>query len=252
VSEMKLAFYSLTSCEGCLTTLITNLGSHLETLWNIFDIDYFKLVREPVGGSKIPKADIAFVEGAVVTNHDRERLIEIRKNSSFVVALGTCATTGNIAYNASRDLDLSENKLKDTEINKAEPLSSVITVDFELSGCPVDAEEFTMALLRLINNIEPIQPDYSVCYECKQKGNECILEKKKVCLGPLAMGGCGAACPSVGSPCYSCRGLALEADLPAYLLTLDKKGISKEKAIMMLKTFTGKKTKELLSSEKQY
>ncbi|MEM4721106.1 MAG: hypothetical protein QXT73_03480, partial [Candidatus Methanomethylicaceae archaeon] len=69
---MKLAFYSLTSCEGCLTTLITKLGPDIEGLWNNFDIDYFKLVREPVGGSKFPKADIAFVEGAVVTNLDRE------------------------------------------------------------------------------------------------------------------------------------------------------------------------------------
>jgi len=58
---MKLAFYSPTSCEGCLTTLITNLGPELERLWSNFDIDYFKLVREPVGVSKIPKADIAFV-----------------------------------------------------------------------------------------------------------------------------------------------------------------------------------------------
>ncbi len=242
---MRLAFYSLTSCEGCLTTLITNFGPNIEVLWKMFDIDYFKLVREPVGGSKIPKADIAFVEGAVVTDHDRRTLNEIRKNSSFVVALGTCASSGNIAYTASRDVDFETKHLRDLEISPAEPLSSVVTVDFELSGCPVSAEEFTEALLRLINSIEPIQPDFSVCYECKNKGNPCLLEAKKVCLGPLAMGGCGAACPSVGAACYSCRGPATEADLKAYLLTLEKKGIGKERAMMMLRMFTGKKAKEL-------
>jgi len=245
---MRLAFYSLTSCEGCLTTLITNLGPNLESLWNIFDIDYFKLVREPVGGSKVPKADIAFVEGAVVTNLDRKKLLEIRENSSFVVALGTCASSGNIAFTASRGVKLKNKKLRDVEIFEAEPISSVVTVDFELSGCPVSAEEFTDALLRLINNIEPIQPDYSVCYECRTKGNDCLLEKGRVCLGPLAMGGCGAACPSVGSPCYSCRGPATEADLEAYLKTLEKKGLDKKRAVLMLHMFTGKKAKKLLKN----
>jgi len=248
---MKLAFYSLTSCEGCLTTLITNLGPNLESLWNLFDIDYFKLVREPVGGAKIPNADIAFVEGAVVTNLDREKLLEIRRNSSIVVALGTCASSGNIAYTASRGINLKikGKRLRDLEVSPAEPLSSVITVDFELSGCPVSAEEFTDSLLRLINNIEPVQPDYCVCYECRSKGNSCLLEGGKVCLGPLAMGGCGAACPSVGSPCYSCRGPSVEADLAAYLKTLDKKGMDKKRALLMLKTFMGKKAKEVLKSE---
>jgi len=246
---MKLAFYSLTSCEGCLTTLITKLGPDLEGLWNIFDIDYFKLVREPVGGSKIPRVDIAFVEGAVVTNLDRERLLEIRKNSSFVVALGTCASSGNIAYTASRGVDLKSRRLSDLEVSAAEPISSVITVDFELNGCPVNAEEFTNALLRLVNSIEPIQPDFSVCYECKMKGNECILERRRVCLGPLAMGGCGAACPSVGTACYSCRGPASEADLDAYLKTLEMKGIDEKRALMLLHMFMGKKVREVLKNE---
>ena len=246
---MKLAFYSLTSCEGCLTTLITKLGSDLEGLWNNFDIDYFKLVREPVGGSKIPKADIAFVEGAVVTNLDREQLLEIRKNSRFVVALGTCASSGNIAYTASREVNLKGRRLRDVEISEAEPISSVITVDYELNGCPVSAEEFNDALLRLVNSIEPVQPDFSVCYECKIKGNDCLLEKKRVCLGPLAMGGCGAACTSVGAPCFSCRGPAAEADLDAYLKTIKKKGIDKKRALMLLHMFMGKKAKEVLKSE---
>ncbi|MGQ9759802.1 MAG: hypothetical protein ACUVQ5_04460 [Candidatus Methanomethylicaceae archaeon] len=112
---MKLAFYSLISCEGCLTTLITKFGSDIERLWNNFDIDYFELVREPVGGRKIPRADIAFVEGAVVTNLNREHLLETRRNSRFVVAIGTCASSGNIAYTASRSVKLGKKVLSNLE-----------------------------------------------------------------------------------------------------------------------------------------
>ncbi|MEN3058511.1 MAG: hypothetical protein ABC579_04455 [Candidatus Methanosuratincola petrocarbonis] len=248
---MKAAFYSLTSCEGCLTTLITNLGPNLEALWRIFDIDYFKLVREPVGGEKVPRVDIAFVEGAVVTSLDRKRISQIRANSSFVVALGTCASCGNIAYSASRGVDLKKRRLRDIEVFEAEPLSSHVNVDFELSGCPVSAEEFTEALLRLLNGIEPKQPDFSVCYECKMRGNRCLLEVGKACLGPLAMGGCGAACPSVGAPCYSCRGPAVEADLVAYLKTIRRHGIPEERAMSAMRAFTGKKIAELLKDGRE-
>lgn len=249
MSEMKLAFYSLTSCEGCLTTLITKLGPDVEGLWNNFDIDYFKLVREPVGGSKFPKADIAFVEGAVVTNLDREHLLEIRKNSRFIVAMGTCASTGNIAYTASRSVKLGKRALSVLEVYEAEPLSSVIAVDFEINGCPVNADEFTEALLRLVNGLEPIQPDFSVCYQCKLAGNVCLLERGQPCLGPVAMGGCGAACTSVGSPCLGCRGPFLEADVEAYFKTLEKRGVGVEQIKPLLHMFMGKKIKEVLRNE---
>lgn len=246
MSKMKLAFYSLTSCEGCLTTLITKLGPDIEGLWNNFDIDYFKLVREPVGGSKFPKADIAFVEGAVVTNLDKEHLLEIRKNSRFVVAIGTCASSGNIAYIASRNVKLGKKALSVLEVHEAEPLSSVIAVDFELNGCPVNADEFIDALLRLVNGLEPIQPDFSVCYQCKLAGNACLLDRGQLCLGPIAMGGCDAACTSVGSPCFGCRGPYVDADLKAYFRTLEKKGMKIEDAKPLLQMFMGKKIKEVL------
>lgn len=242
---MKAAFYSLTSCEGCLTTLITEFGPNLRALWKVFDIDYFKLVREPVGGEEFPKVDLAFVEGAVVTSLDRRKVRSIRANSSFVVSLGTCASSGNIAYSASRAADLSRRRLRVIEVSEAEPLSSYTNVDFEISGCPVSAEEFMNSLLRLLNYIEPGQPDFSVCYECKSKGNRCLLDLGRVCLGPLAMGGCGAACPSVGAPCYSCRGPASEADLKAYLKTIERHGLDRGNALTALKTFTGKKVAEL-------
>ncbi|MDI9644981.1 MAG: hypothetical protein QFX35_07170, partial [Candidatus Verstraetearchaeota archaeon] len=232
-------------CEGCLTTLITNFGPNLRTLWRVFDIDYFKLVREPVGGEEFPRVDIAFVEGAVVTSLDKRKIECIRENSSFVVSLGTCASSGNIAYSASRGVDLDRVRLEGLEIFKAEPLSSYTSVDFELSGCPVSAKEFTDALLRLINCIEPRQPDYSVCYECKSKGNRCLLHLGRACLGPVAMGGCGAACPSVGAPCYSCRGPASEADLHAYLKTIERLGLDRSRALTSLRSFTGKKFSEL-------
>jgi sulfhydrogenase subunit delta len=110
----------------------------------------------------------------------------------------------------------------------------------------VNAAEFIDGLLRLVNGLEPVQPDFSVCYQCKLAGNACLLDKKHICLGPIAMGGCEAACTSVGSPCLACRGPYIEADLKAYFKTLENKGLKVEDAKPLLRMFMGKKIKEVL------
>jgi coenzyme F420-reducing hydrogenase gamma subunit len=68
----------------------------------------------------------------------------------------------------------------------------------------------------------PKGKEHSVCLECKLAGNSCRLLDKKVCLGPVTSGGCGAICISGGSPCYGCFGLREEAQVDNLLETVYK------------------------------
>ena len=63
---------------------------------------------------------------------------------------------------------------------------------------------------------------YSVCFECKQAGNDCRLLDEKPCLGPITQGGCQAICISSGSPCYGCFGNREEAEVKNLLKILNK------------------------------
>ena len=77
---------------------------------------------------------------------------------------------------------------------------------------------------------EPIEPDYSVCVECKLDENECVYEKGMICLGPVTRAGCGAHCPGVGQYCTGCRGLVSLPNLKGMEEVLVSHGLSVDEA----------------------
>jgi F420-non-reducing hydrogenase small subunit len=111
-------------------------------------------------------------------------------------------------------------------------LSDVVTVDYELPGCPPQADCVWEAIQELVG-VTPPRPDGSarvgcsqktVCDECpreKQQGKIkqfrrhhefrpepgwCLLEQGLLCLGPATRGGCGALCITADMRCEGCYG----------------------------------------------
>ncbi len=52
-----------------------------------------------------------------------------------------------------------------------------------------------------------------VCAECKLYGEECLLTKGYICLGPLTVAGCSSPCTAQGAPCIGCRGPITRRDV---------------------------------------
>jgi len=42
--------------------------------------------------------DIALVEGSINTNHDVQRIREVRANSRYLITIGACATSGGVMH----------------------------------------------------------------------------------------------------------------------------------------------------------
>ena len=92
VKKPKLAVFKLASCDGCQLSLL-DCEDELLAVAGAVDIAHFleassRIVKGPY--------DLTLVEGSITTEHDAERLREIRRVSKRLVTIGACATAGGI------------------------------------------------------------------------------------------------------------------------------------------------------------
>src|SRR5690606_16308263 len=122
---------------------------------------------------------------------DEARIKEIRETAKIVVALGACAHIGGV--NAIRNRMPLHDVRAYVYDDKAEwfatydprPISDVIEVEAFIPGCPIDRDEFLMAVTHLLQGRMPKLADYPMCIECKLRGNVCMYQRGKTCLGPI-------------------------------------------------------------------
>ena len=218
--KLALGVFSLTSCGGDQMALL-NCEDEFFTLSRSFDLCAYDLVDIERPSADL---DVALVEGAVVHQRDRERLLRIRETAKVLVAMGTCAAFGGVmACRPGSD---------------ARPLRDFIQVDFTLPGCPVERLELLRALGSLLHGDLPAIDDKSVCFECRVQENTCALkEKRALCLGPVTTGGCSALCVTYKLTCRGCRGPLVDANGQSMINLLLSKGWSRDEIRRALETF---------------
>lgn len=222
IKKPKIAIVSLTSCEGCQFALL-DLGQRFLDLVNIVDMIDFRLLEdEEDSGANL---DLVLVEGNPVTEDNFKLLLEARKRSKLLVALGNCAAMGGIPEMENYQEGASTIKhvykyihgIKNPEIRE---IDNFVKVDFTFPGCPITGEEFLQYMPELLGGKIPQISDQPVCLECQKKGNKCLFLEKKPCFGPMILGGCDAVCPSSRMMCQGCRGLRPTGNVTAMKNTL--------------------------------
>lgn len=248
-----LGFFSFTCCEGCEFTIL--FLDELLALFDKFDLCYFHLLKEK---NRNRKFDVAFIEGAISSKSEIEKLKKIRSKSKFVVALGACACHGGIPAmkNFLGTKKLSKyvygQKLLQDSI-ETQPIENFIKVDYRMFGCPIHKGEF----VRFINSITAVnfsaktlssknlsaktlpvkEPEGNVCNQCPRRGNSCFLKQKEVCLGSFTRGGCDAACTTQGIPCMMCRGPVKKTDFTAEIALFKNWGLEEKDIINKIEMF---------------
>lgn len=224
----KVAVFSLASDFGCQVS-ITNQEEHLLDMLGMFDLVYWPMVVT----ASLPEAyDIAVVEGAVTTAEHQELLKKVRSVAGVVITVGSCAQTGGVLGLAEGDpfthIRNVYGMVPDTAADAVvpRPVSSVIAVDYEVSGCPVDPEEFVATLQRALLGMQPIAERPTLCGTCRLHENACFLARGQICAGMVAVDGCDARCIQAGHPCVACRGIASSANLDSARCSISEHGLS--------------------------
>ncbi len=231
--KKRVAFFDFSSCEGCQLQ-IANLEEEILDLIEIVDVVSFREVMKEHSDDY----DIAIVEGSIMRPMDEHRLRRIRSHAKIIVAFGACATIGGVNKIRNQwpvkkvmqevygDADTENNEFFKVSATKA--VNEVVPVDYYIHGCPPTRDEIKQVLTALTLGKKPKIPTYPVCVECKKKENVCLFELGKFCLGPITRAGCGAICPTNGSPCDGCRGILSKPDVECVMDLLQRYDLTYE------------------------
>lgn len=132
------------------------LNDHWQEWKRIFDIRHARVLQSH---NVLDKLDIAFIEGAIASETQAEKVKEIRAKSKIVVAIGACAVVG---MPAGQRNTFTEGQKKEVEFLIARfgalpnvlKVSDVIKVDASVGGCPIDPNQFLDAVNGLVKQFQ--------------------------------------------------------------------------------------------------
>lgn len=239
-TEPSLAVWKFASCDGCQLTLLS-CEDELLAVTDQLDIAYF---LEASSATVAGPYDLSLVEGSITTPEDVERIQEVRRQSRFLVTIGACATAGGIQ--ALRNFTDVEELLRIvyatpsflSTLGTSTAISEHVDVDFELRGCPIDRGQLLEVIGAYLAGRTPEIPSHSVCIECKEKGNVCVMVAHDTpCIGPITHAGCGALCPTFHRGCYGCFGPTESPNTGAMAAALAAQGMAPDEIDRLFHTF---------------
>lgn len=132
------------------------LNDHWQEWKRIFDIRHARVLQSH---NVLDELDIAFIEGAIASETQAEKVKEIRAKSKIVVAIGACAVVG---MPAGQRNTFTEGQKKEVEFLIARfgalpnvlKVSDVIKVDASVGGCPIDPNQFLDAVNGLVKQFQ--------------------------------------------------------------------------------------------------
>jgi sulfhydrogenase subunit delta len=237
-AKPRVAIFDFTGCEGCELNQLNFEDQLLDILAHVDIVEWREAMDD-----RAEEYDIAFVEGSLSTPDCITRINEIRGKTKILVALGACAVHGGV--NGMKNTHPIEEVRQEVYGDQKYlfptlpvlPISAVVKVDYNVRGCPMTQIEFLKVFTALVMGKEPIEPDHSVCVECKLNENECVFAKGMICLGPVTRAGCEARCPEVGQYCTGCRGLVTDPNLKGMEEILVEHGLSVDEAWKRLELY---------------
>jgi sulfhydrogenase subunit delta len=142
--KLRIGWFTFTCCEDSTIVFTEMLNTHY-TEW----IKQLELVHAKVLQSinRWEDMDVAFVEGAISSNKQAEKLKKIRGLAKKVVAIGACANTGMPSAQRNQFDESTKTEIqylldKFQAAPKVQRLDEIITVDDRVQGCPMMEQGF--------------------------------------------------------------------------------------------------------------
>jgi sulfhydrogenase subunit delta len=239
-TKPRVAVFKMASCDGCQLQLLDAEEALLELAGAIEIANFAEASSNMLEGPY----DVTLVEGSVSTPEQIGQLKKIRADTTFLITIGACATSGGIqALRNWKDVKeytrlVYASPEYISTLDRSMPVGSYVHVDFELRGCPINKMQLLEVLNAYLNKRKPTVPSHSVCVECKLRGTTCVMVAHETpCMGPVTHAGCGAICPTYARGCYGCFGPMENANPPSLSVRFGRLGMSNHEIMLAFRGF---------------
>ncbi|MDD5109738.1 MAG: hypothetical protein PHI63_00805 [Patescibacteria group bacterium] len=147
--KIRIGWFTFSCSEDNTVVMTEIMNDHWQEWKKMFD---FRHVRMLKSHNILDALDIVFIEGAIASEEQAQKLKEIRQRSKLLVAVGACACVGLPAGQRNTFTEIQRAKIehlvaKFAALPKVLKVAEVVSVDAEVPGCPMDPANF----LRVVN-----------------------------------------------------------------------------------------------------
>lgn len=157
--KLRVGWFTFTCCEDSTIIFTELLNDHWRQWKKLIDFRHARVLQT---NNVLDDLDVAFVEGAISSQSQLERLMQIREKSKMLVAIGACAIIGMPSSQRNQfDQDTQQEVqpllARFQHLDKVQTLKDVVKVDEEVPGCPMDSNIFLQVLDRALKKFEIIR-----------------------------------------------------------------------------------------------
>ena len=152
--KIKIGWFSFTCCEDSTIIFTELLNKYYRDWLKKIDFIHARILRKDYT-QELKEMNVAFVEGAISSEVQENKLKKIREKSKILVAIGSCAVTGSPSN--QRNFFSRENFQEIKPIldrfkykEKVLKVADVVRVDDSVPGCPMNEEIFVSLINKFL------------------------------------------------------------------------------------------------------
>ncbi|MFA5136205.1 MAG: hypothetical protein WC489_02335 [Patescibacteria group bacterium] len=146
MKKLRIGWFTFTCCEDSTILFTELLNTHYKEWLSHLEFVHARILRKD-DTQEIQQMDVAFVEGAISSDEQENKLKKIREKATTLVAIGSCAVTGSPSaqrnyFNESQKEEIRQVLEKFKYKEKVLKLADIVTVDASIPGCPMNETMF--------------------------------------------------------------------------------------------------------------
>ena len=150
--KIRVGWFSFSCCEDNTVIMTEVLNDHWQEWKKLLDFRHARVLKSV---NTLDEMDIAFVEGAIASDKQVQELKAIRRLAKKLVPVEACAVMGMPSaqrnyFNEHQQKQIEFLLARFSALPKVLKVADVVPVDVEISGCPMDPNDFVNKVNALV------------------------------------------------------------------------------------------------------